>query len=233
MDYIQIMLSALFSVILLFMLSKLIGERQMSQMSMFDYINGITIGSIAAELAIARGMDMIEPLIAMIVFALATLFLSLLSDKSIVMRRIITGKPIYLMKNGKLFKGNLKKAKMDMVEFLTQCRNQGYFDLSQVDTIVFEPNGTVSILPVSSNRPATPQDLGIEIRQEKISANVIIDGNLMKENLKNIGFDDNWLADRLKERKIKVKEIFLATCSDDGNLTIFPYDEDNGKDIFS
>lgn len=233
MDYLEIVLSALFSAAVLFILSKLIGERQISQMSMFDYINGITIGSIAAELAIARGMDRIEPLIAMTVFALVTLALLLISDKSVAMRRFITGKPIYLMKKGKLFKKNLKKAKMDMTEFMTQCRNQGYFDLAQIDTIIFEPNGTVSILPVSANRPATPQDLGFEVDQEKVHANIIEDGRLMKENLKNIGFDENWLAERLKERKIKVKEILLATCSDDGKLTIFPYDEDNGKDIFS
>lgn len=233
MEYLEIVLSALFSAAVLFILSKLIGERQISQMSMFDYINGITIGSIAAELAIARGMDRIEPLIAMTVFALVTLALLLISDKSVAMRRFITGKPIYLMKKGKLFKKNLKKAKMDMTEFMTQCRNQGYFDLAQIDTIIFEPNGTVSILPVSANRPATPQDLGIEISQEKVHANIIEDGRLMRENLKNIGFDENWLAERLKERKIKVKEILLATCSDDGKLTIFPYDEDNGKDIFS
>ena len=122
---------------------------------------------------------------------------------------------------------------MDMTEFMTQCRNQGYFDLARIDTIIFEPNGTVSILPVSADRPATPQDLNIEISQEKVHANIIEDGKLMRENLKNIGFDENWLAERLKERKIKVKEILLATCSDDGKLAIFPYDEDNGKDIFS
>ena len=151
MNYLQIVLSSIFAVIVLFLLSKLIGARQISQMSMFDYINGITIGSIAAEAAISKGQDVLEPMAAMIIFGLATLLLSVAADKSIVLRRFITGRPVFLMKRGKLFKESMKKAKVDMSELQTMCRNQGYFDLSQIESIIFEPNGTVSIsLPVAA-----------------------------------------------------------------------------------
>ena len=111
MNYLQIVLSSIFAVIVLFLLSKLIGARQISQMSMFDYINGITIGSIAAEAAISKGQDVLEPMAAMIIFGLATLLLSVAADKSIVLRRFITGRPVFLMKRGKLFKESMKKRK--------------------------------------------------------------------------------------------------------------------------
>ena len=101
MNYLQIVLSSIFAVIVLFLLSKLIGARQISQMSMFDYINGITIGSIAAEAAISKGQDVLEPMAAMIIFGLATLLLSVAADKSIVLRRFITGRPVFLMKKRK------------------------------------------------------------------------------------------------------------------------------------
>ena len=214
MNYLQIVLSSIFAVIVLFLLSKLIGARQISQMSMFDYINGITIGSIAAEAAISKGQDVLEPMAAMIIFGLATLLLSVAADKSIVLRRFITGRPVFLMKRGKLFKESMKKAKVDMSELQTMCRNQGYFDLSQIESIIFEPNGTVSILPVSSQKPAPAADAEVQVPQEKIPANIIIDGKILNENLKS-------------------SEIFLAVCSDDGQLKIFEYERDNGKDIFS
>ena len=233
MIYLQIVLSSIFAVIVLFLLSKLIGARQISQMSMFDYINGITIGSIAAEAAISKGQDVLEPMAAMIIFGLATLLLSVAADKSIVLRRFITGRPVFLMKRGKLFKESMKKAKVDMSELQTMCRNQGYFDLSQIESIIFEPNGTVSILPVSSQKPAPAADAEVQVPQEKIPANIIIDGKILNENLKNIGRDENWLSEQLKKQNLKSSEIFLAVCSDDGQLKIFEYERDNGKDIFS
>lgn len=233
MNYLEIIFSSIFAVIILFLLSKLIGARQISQMSMFDYINGITIGSIAAETAISKGQDALEPMTAMIIFGLATLLLSVAADKSVVLRRLIIGKPIFLMKRGKLFKGSMKKAKVDMGELQTMCRNQGYFDLSQIESILFEPNGTVSILPVSSQKPAPAADAAVEVEQEKIPANIIIDGEILKENLKHIGRDENWLSDQLKKQNLKPSEIFLAVCSDDGRLKVFRYETDNGKDIFS
>ena len=180
MIYLNITLSAVFSFAIMFILAKLMGVRQISQLSMFDYINGITIGSIAAELALAETMsDRLQMFAALVIYALATLLFSIITDKSIVARRFLTGKPILLVENGRFYDQNFKRAKLDVNEFLTQCRNCGYFDVSQIDTAVMEPNGKISFLPVSSARPATPADLGITVEQEPLCGNVIIDGNIM------------------------------------------------------
>ena len=113
------------SVVTIFILTKLMGYRQMSQMSMFDYVNEITIGSIAAEMATSLEESFVQPLTAMIVYALAALILSWLSSKSIKARRFIEGGPLILMNHGELYRENLKKAKMDVSEFLVQCRVNG------------------------------------------------------------------------------------------------------------
>ena len=135
MDILHIILTSLGSIVVLFILTKLMGYRQMSQLSMFDYINGITIGSIAAEMATSLEDSVMPPVVAMIVYALVAILLSTLSEKSIFLRRFIVGKSIILLNNGKLYYKNLKKARLDLGEFLIQCRINGYYDLGQLQTL--------------------------------------------------------------------------------------------------
>lgn len=123
LDILKVFFSALGSAIALFLLTKLMGARQISQLSLFDYINGITIGSIAAELAISGFKeDFMLPLVAMVVYALVSVGVSVLSNKSIAARKFLVGKPIILYDNDTLFEKNLTKAKLDVNEFLTYCR---------------------------------------------------------------------------------------------------------------
>lgn len=223
MEYFNVFYQSLFSIIALLILTKLLGYRQVSQFSMFDYINGITIGSIAAEMAIDLEGNFLKPLLAMVVYAAFVILLSKISQKSIPLRRLINGKAIMLYQNGQIYNENLKKAKMDVDEFLVECRVNGYFDLSQIESAVLEPNGKISFLPVTEDRPATPKDLGIKPAQEEIFANIIIDGHIMKENLKHVGRDQNWLNQQLDGQNIKKPEdVFLAICDKQGNFYAFP-----------
>lgn len=223
MEYITIVYQALFSAITLLILTKLMGYRQVSQFSMFDYINSITIGSIAAEMAIDLEGNYMKPFIAMVVYAAFVLLLSKLSQMSIPLRRLINGKAIVLYQKGNLYNENLKKAKMDVDEFLVECRINGYFDLSQVESAVLEPNGKISFLPVTEERPATPKDLGIVLSQEEMFANVIVDGQILEYNLKHVGKDKNWLNQQLDGQNIKkVEDVFLAICDKQGNFHVYP-----------
>lgn len=150
MEYLQIIFTSIFSIVALFLITKLIGYRQMSQLSTFDYINGITISSIAAELATAQYKEFLHWTIALIVYGFATMLLSLATDHSILARRLIAGEPIPLYENGQLLDQNFRHAKLDINEFLMQCRIAGYFDLSQLEAILFEPNEKISFLPASA-----------------------------------------------------------------------------------
>lgn len=210
------------SILAIFILTKLLGYRQMSQMSMFDYINGITIGSIAAEMATSLENNFTQPLTAMIVYALSALLLSWLGTKSIKARRLIEGTPLVLMNNGELYRENLKKAKIDVTEFLVQCRGQGYFDVSKLETAILEGNGKISFLPKVSDRPATPSDLGLSPEQDYMVANVILDGKIMEKNLRHTGNNEKWLLSQIKGQGAdRVEDVLLATCDLNNQVTVF------------
>ena len=140
MEFVTIIMTSIASVVTLFLLTKLMGNKQVSQLSMFDYIIGISIGSIAAEFS----TELENPehsLTAMLVYGISTYLVSVVTGKSIRLRKMIIGRPLILFHKGKLYRNNLKKARIDISDFLTHCRNRGYFDLSQVRTAIFEYNG--------------------------------------------------------------------------------------------
>lgn len=222
MEILYIFLTSAGSFIALFILTKLMGNRQMSQLSMFDYIIGITIGSIAAEMATSLEDDFMKPLTAMIVYALFSVILAISTNKSLKLRKLIEGEAVILYDDGKIYKNNLKKEKLDLNEFLTQCRNSGYFDLNKIQTAILETNGKISFIPKVLQRPATPEDLNLSPSQEKLVTNVILEGCIMQENLKSTGKDEVWLGKQLEVQNApKISDIFLATCDSNHKLTVY------------
>ena len=210
MEFVKIGAVALLSVAALFAITKLMGHKQVAQLDFFDYICGITIGSIAAELA-TELEEPLQPLIALAVYGLASILLSLLTHKFPKTRKYINGTPTVLLNNGRLYRKNLKKCKLDLSEFLLLCREQGYFDLAEIQTAIFEHNGKLSILPKAAHRPATPADIGLTVRATHIGTEVIMDGRVMGENLTRMGRDARWLHIQLQARGYaSEKEIFLG-----------------------
>jgi len=165
MAFLSICATALCSVVVLFLLTKIMGHKQIAQLDFFDYVTGITIGSIAAELATELEQPW-KPLTAMVIYGSVTLLLSILSGKFPRMRKYLNGSPTILLNNGRFYRQNMKKAKLELSEFMVMCRQQGYFDLNDIKTAVFEFNGKLSILPISKKRPANPQDLNLSPQQE-------------------------------------------------------------------
>ena len=222
MEILQVLLTSLLSVGALFLIAKIMGHKQMSQLDFFDYITGITIGSIAAELATELESPL-QPLIAMGVYGLVSIALSRMTHLFPRCRKFINGTPTILMSNGRLYRKNLKKAKLDLSEFMVMCRQLGYFNLSDIQTAVFEFNGQLSILPVSTKRPANPQDLNLTPPADSIQTEVIMDGQILGENLHRMGLNEKWLEKQLTAKGYhKPKDIFLALCDDDHQLTLFP-----------
>lgn len=230
MQIIKIILTSLGSIVALFFSTKIIGNKQMSELSMFDYINGITIGSIAAEMATSLDGEFYFPLIAIAIYTLVMWMISYISEKSVTSRRFLSGRSIILMQNGKIYQKNFKTAKIDITEFLTQCRINGYFNLDDVDTAILEENGKISFLPKASARPVTTQDMNLSVTQEKIMYAVIIDGHIMEENLKRTGNNKKWLENELSKQKIgNIKDVYLAECDGSDILTVHTKTKDAPK----
>ena len=210
------------SILVLFLLTKLMGSKQVSQMTMFDYITGITIGSVAAEMA-TELEEPSKPLTALVVYGLAAVGISLLTSKSVRARRAVTGKPLVLLDNGVIDRDNLKKARMDLNEFLTFCRMSGYFDLSQVQTAVLEHNGVVSFLPKETDRPATPSDLGQTPKKTVPQTPFVMDGRLLSGNIRQAGKAESWVHRALlRQGYQEEKDVLLALWDGGEKLTVFP-----------
>lgn len=221
MGVVKIIITSLVSIILLFLLCRIIGQRQISQMSMFDYINSISIGSIAAEMATDLE-TWYQPLTAMIVYGLVTAAINIVTCKSVSLRKIFNGRPLILYQNGKLYKDNLYRAKLDLNEFLTRCRSAGYFDLAHLDSVVLETNGQLSFLPLDQYRPLTPSDIQISPKASGLRINLIMDGKVLKENLVSVGQNEEWLKKQLHSLGIgQISDVFLAYCDHEGNFMAY------------
>lgn len=173
-------------------------------------------------MATALEDDFLLPMIGMAVYTAAALLISLVASHSIKLRKFLIGRPLILYDNGKLYRECMKKAKLDLNEFLTECRNNGYFNLSEIQTAILETNGKISILPATSSRPVTPADMNLSPAQEKLPVNLIIDGSVLADNLKAIGKNEKWLQNQLLAQGYHdFREIFLATCDDQDNVSLY------------
>ncbi len=234
MDILKICGTAAFSVIALFLLTKLMGKKQISQMNLFDYINGITIGSIAAEMATSLEHDPWLPLTAMIVYTLFSLLTALLERQSISLSKFFVGDPNILLEDGVLYEQNLRRSHLSVTEFLSQCRINGFFNLSDIQTAILEPNGSISFLPKADTRPVTPADMQLHPEKAELLPNVIVDGKILSANLRALNLDEIWLLDTLQAQGISTPaDVFLATANDKKQLTVYKRTvEENHREPF-
>ena len=225
MEVFTVILASLFSAAVLFIIAKIIGHKQVAQLEFFDYITGITIGSIAAELATTLDKPWWKPTVSMIVFGVITVILSVLTRKLPRSRKFINGTPTIVLNDGKLYRKNMKKAKLELSEFLLLCRQEGYFNLDDIQTAVYEYNGKLSILPVSTKRPLNPGDMKLSPPPEHIGTEVIMDGRILGGNLRRRNLSKAWLQNELKAQGYQsAKQIFLGVCGKDDRLTLYPSD---------
>ncbi len=222
MNILIVVLKSIGSIIALFLLTKMMGKKQISQLNLFDYITGITIGSIAAEICVESDREFWASVIAIFVYAFATFLISVFTTRNIHARRFFYSTPTFIMENGKLIEKNMRRLNFDLSDLLSECRVQGVFDLSQVWCAIMETNGHISLLLKSENRPLVPSDVGVRVSQEGFCANVIIDGHIMPNNLKAVGLNEEWLKRALKELHApKPEEILLASVDTKGVLSVF------------
>lgn len=231
----NVVIHSVCSLLVLFVLTKLMGNRQMSQLTMFDYITGITIGSLAAEAASHPDLESWLAIVAMIIYASLTLGINILNTRSLKARNIFLGSPLVLFDHGKLYFNNMKKAKLDLNEIMAECRCSGYFDLAQLEVILLEVNGKLSFLPSEGSRPITPEDMNLTPAQERPTVAVVMDGVLFGKRLKAIGLNEEWLLKQLEIQGYHdCDDILLATVDCDNALAVYRKEtESHTKDYYA
>lgn len=225
MQILEYIIVPIISLVVLFIITKMMGYRQVSQLNMYDYINGITIGSIASELVMGGFDNILQPLIAMIVYAIVIITLSKLAASSLKLRKIIDGEAVVLYEDNQIYNEELEKAKLDIDEFLMQCRIAGYFNLNELQTVVLETNGSFSFFPKEKYRPVVVDDLNIKINKVKLPTVLVKEGKIFYENLKTIGQNEKWLENELNVQGIPLADVILMFQEDNSNIVTYTINE--------
>lgn len=221
-EFMSVTVRAISSLIALFLVTKLLGKKQVSQLSLFDYVIGISIGNFAAEMTINLESNEINGIWAVVIFGIFAYIISILTMKSMRIRRFFMGTPTVIIQEGKILENNLKKVKFDINDMLEEIREQGYFDISQIEYAIMEADGKFSILPKSEYRPLTTKDMNLKASKEGLCANVIIDGKIMKNNLNLCNKNEEWLLKQLKVKGYSdLENILLATLDINDKINVY------------
>jgi uncharacterized membrane protein YcaP (DUF421 family) len=227
-----VILRGLISLFTLFFITKLLGKKQVSQLSMFDYVIGISIGNFSAEITTNLESSLIYGIVAVIEFGLIAYSISILTMKSIKLRRFFMGVPTVLIDKGKIIEKAVKKVHFDVNDLLEECRSNGYFDLSEIEYALMESNGKLSIMPKSAYKPVTIKDLNLKQEVQGLCANVVIDGQLMKNNIENMHKTEEWILHELKIKGYKKLDIILLATLDINDKIII-YEKNEGANIYN
>lgn len=209
----------IFSVLLL--MARLNGAKQIAQMSFYDYISGITVGSLAATISIDDNISFLSGLCAIIFYLGASLLINILTQKNLPLSNLLSGKPLILIHQGKIQWNNMKKSKLTMSELLSNLRVGGYFNINDVYQAVLETSGKISVLPKGYARKVQNNDLKLNVSDPLLVTEVIMDGVIMNENLTLFKKDCDWLKNQLKSKQLDLAQIALAILDENGQLTFY------------
>jgi uncharacterized membrane protein YcaP (DUF421 family) len=228
--YIQIATRAVASYAVLLLLTRIMGKREISQMTFFDYCVGITIGSITASMAVETSITWYNILPALVIFCLFQIIFSYISIKSRVFRKIVDGTPNILIKNGKVMEKNMLKSRINSDELISKLRQKDAFKLADVETAILETDGQISVQLKSYQQPVTPAVLNIQTPYIGLPKLIIEDGNILDKDLRYMKLSRAWLMSKLAEQGIyDYSHVMLAQVDASGNLFVDLYDDQNSK----
>lgn len=221
-NFLNICFRTILVLVILFFITKMMGKKQISELNFFDYVVGITIGSIAADISLDIEKNMIAGIAALFIYGFISYIISFISIKSILARRFFIGVPTVLVEKGKIIESGLKKSKIDVNDLLMEARENGYFNLDEIDYALMEVNGNISFLPKEKEKPVTKKDMKIKCSNEGLTVNAIIDSKYMVNNMKAINKDTEWLDHELKVNGYdNYDNILLATIDNNYKVTIY------------
>ena len=224
-QWLEIVLRTLTAVAAMFFLTRLLGKRQVTELSVFEYITGITIGSLAAFVSLDPADNWYLGLVAMAVWVAVSLIIEFLQLKSKTFRDFVDGKARVLIKDGKILEDNLRKERLTVDELLMQLRSKNAFKLSDVEFAVMEPSGKLNVLLRKEHQPLTPAHLGVHPAPEQEPQTVIMDGQIQDEPLATLGLNRQWLRTELDKLGVTLENVFLGQVDGQGQLTVDLYDD--------
>jgi uncharacterized membrane protein YcaP (DUF421 family) len=208
----------------LFIYARLLGKHQMSQLTFYDYVAGITLGELGAAIALDRGDNIWLYLWILTLFFLFTYGIGFITSKSRPLRKIFDGEPMVLIHKGNIMEQNLTKARYNLDDLMMQLRAKDCFNINEVEFAIAETDGTLTVLKKSQYQHVTPDDLDIDTKYEGVPVELIVEGKIIYSNLQKIQLGEKWLLKQLKGLGIKdPKKVYYASLDTDHNLYVDEY----------
>ncbi|WJE52479.1 DUF421 domain-containing protein [Bacillus cereus] len=224
-DWLLVIIRSFVLLIILFSMTKLLGKRQISQLSFFEYVAGLTIGNITAEVATGLERNFWHGISSMLVFSLVPFFAGMIALKNKRLRNFIEGKATIFIKDGKVLEDNLKKENYTIDELLELLRKKDVFNITDVEYAVLESGGELNVLLKRDKQPLTPKDIGLQIAPAKETQTVIMDGNVLDEPLSASGHNRAWLHAELEKIGVVIENVFIGQVDSYGQLTVDIYND--------
>jgi len=229
-EYVVILIRSVVAFFVLLVLTRIMGKKQLSQLTFFDYIVGITIGSIAATMSVDQNVKISNGLISLTVWGLIPILLGYLGLKSRVFTRLTDGRPSIIIREGKVLEDEMKRNQLAIEELMMQLREKGVFKLDDVEMAVFETNGELSIMKKTEADPITASLLGMKVKNEHAPTLLIVDGHILQENMSLLKLDKQWLTKEIKKQgAYDVKDVFIAQVDANKQLYVDLYQDEIGK----
>lgn len=225
-ELVLILIRSIAAFLILFLMTRVMGKKQISQLTFFDYCVGITIGSIAATMSVDQNVKALNGLASLFIWGIFPIILAYAGMKSFFFSNLTDGKATILIHQGKILEKNMKKNLMNINELMLLLREKGVFKISDVEMAVFETNGELSIMLKTDQQPITPKTMGVPVELEHGPTVLIMDGKIMKKSLNDLGYSINWLTSEVKKQGAKeIKDVFLAQIDSKGVLYVDLFDE--------
>jgi uncharacterized membrane protein YcaP (DUF421 family) len=209
----------------LFIVTKLQGKAQFSQITPFDFISAILLGELVGNAIYDHEVKLGEILFAVVLWGVLVYVTELVTQKFMGTRKLLEGEPNIVIRKGQIKYDALKRAKMDINQLQSMIRQQGYFSLREVEYAIIETNGMVSVLPKPEYDTPKNSDMNINAQKPSLPINLIIDGEIVLNNLKEVGFDEQWLKRELEKQKIQhYKEVLFAEWMQNEPLYVLKYE---------
>ncbi|QVY62118.1 YetF domain-containing protein [Cytobacillus gottheilii] len=225
-ELVLILLRSIAAFLILFFMTRIMGKKQISQLTFFDYCVGITIGSIAATMSVDQNVKALNGMLSLFIWGLFPILMAYFGMKSNAFANLTDGKPTILIQNGEIIEENMKKNLLNLSELMLLLREKSAFNVSDVEMAVLETNGELSVLLKSDKQSINAKMLNIPIKKEHGPHILILDGKIMEKSLIKLGYTDEWLLEEVQRQGAsKFEDVFFAQLDSSGELYVDLYED--------
>lgn len=205
---------------------RLMGKRQIGQLEPSEFVVAMLVADLAAIPMQDGAISLLNGLVPILTVLAMELILSGLSMRSIRLRKLLCGKPVILIENGKINQRNLKRTQVTLDELSGHLRQKDVLDIQTVQYAILETDGNLSVFPYPAELPASAKDAKIKASKQSLPVTVVSDGRLLGDNLRVAKKDGAWLRRVLQERKTTLEDTYLLTVDESGRVCYIPREEE-------